>query len=279
MIAVVTSVKVSERGAGIPCRTQSSLAQALEPSIRAAVAVGPNARSPRSARASTSPAASGASGPTTVRSIRSRPASSTSPGTSAARRGTHRAIPSIPAFPGAAITDSTDGLRENAEARACSLPPDTTTRTRRLGLHGLVAVGADRDVADRHAPEVRYPLHVLPGRRGEVAVPADGLEVLGPSLEVLVDRLGLVDDGLVRREVLVQPALVPVGHADPHAVEARQHVELRQEELGEAVDPGGVPGQDGVEPSAPSSPAGGGSELLPPLLHTLSGGTGLLCGE
>ena len=61
---------VRDRAAGIPWRSHSSFAHAFEPSIRAAAPVGPeHAARPRSSSSSASPATSGASGPTTVRSM------------------------------------------------------------------------------------------------------------------------------------------------------------------------------------------------------------------
>ena len=56
---------------GTPASRISSFANALLPSRRAASARGPNARRPSASSASTRPATSGASGPTTVRSTRS----------------------------------------------------------------------------------------------------------------------------------------------------------------------------------------------------------------
>ena len=50
---------------GMPCRVIRARAQALSVSIRAAARVGPNAGMPAPARASASPASSGASGPIT----------------------------------------------------------------------------------------------------------------------------------------------------------------------------------------------------------------------
>src|SRR5437899_2697535 len=75
--------------------------QAFEPSSLAASRAGPNTARPRASSSSASPATSGASGPTTVRSIRSRSANSTMPDTSPAATGTRVASPAMPAFPGA----------------------------------------------------------------------------------------------------------------------------------------------------------------------------------
>ena len=89
------------------------------------VAVGPNAAIPEAARSSTSPATSGASGPTTTRSTSRSRASATrsSPG----RHSTPSAA--MPALPGAASTSGACGLRSRVRTSACSRPPPPTTRT------------------------------------------------------------------------------------------------------------------------------------------------------
>ena len=61
-----------QRAVGTPASSIACLANAFDPSRRAAAAVGPKASCPRSASASTRPPTSGASGPTTVKSTRSR---------------------------------------------------------------------------------------------------------------------------------------------------------------------------------------------------------------
>ena len=53
----------------MPQAAQRSLVKPFEPSSRAASRVGPKARIPAAFRSSTSPATSGASGPTTTRPI------------------------------------------------------------------------------------------------------------------------------------------------------------------------------------------------------------------
>ena len=54
---------------GTPAATMTSLAKAFDASIRAAEAIGPKTSRPAARSASASPAASGASGPTMVRSM------------------------------------------------------------------------------------------------------------------------------------------------------------------------------------------------------------------
>jgi hypothetical protein len=115
--------------AGIPWRSQRSLAQPFEPSRRAAAAEGPNTARPRWDNSSARPATSGPSGPTTVRSTSSRSARATRPWRSSAATGTQVACCAMPGFPGAASSSDTEGSRARRHARACSRPPDPTTRT------------------------------------------------------------------------------------------------------------------------------------------------------
>ncbi len=74
----------------------------LEPSICAPARSGPQTRRPSFASRSVRPAASGASGPTTVRSIFLDTAKFRSPSRSSIARGTHSAWRAIPGLPGAA---------------------------------------------------------------------------------------------------------------------------------------------------------------------------------
>lgn len=80
----------------------SSLEKILEPSISAALALGPKMVRPRALNTSTIPATSGASGPTTVRSMACFSAQSARPSRSAISRSTHSARSFMPGFPGAA---------------------------------------------------------------------------------------------------------------------------------------------------------------------------------
>src|SRR5262252_7825710 len=85
---------------------------------------------PSASRASTRPATSGASGPTTTKSIRSRRQNPTSPAMSVASIPTHAASSAMPALPGAQKRASISGDAEVAHASACSRPPEPTTSTR-----------------------------------------------------------------------------------------------------------------------------------------------------
>src|SRR5690606_10571456 len=65
------SVTGTQLAVGTPAAAITSLAKALEPSIRAAAADGPNTAKPASRSVSDTPATNGTSGPTTTRSGRS----------------------------------------------------------------------------------------------------------------------------------------------------------------------------------------------------------------
>src|SRR5579859_6235107 len=104
-------------------------------SIAAASRVGPKARSPRAAKASTSPAASGASGPTIVRAISRRTASPASASKSSGEHARQVATEAMPGLPGAQNGVVVRSSCARAHASACSLPPDPITRTDIAPLH------------------------------------------------------------------------------------------------------------------------------------------------
>ena len=78
-----------------------SFENALDPSRIAALALGPNARSPAASKASTAPATRGSSGATTVRSIPCSFANDTCLSNSITPMLMHSATSAIPALPGA----------------------------------------------------------------------------------------------------------------------------------------------------------------------------------
>src|SRR5581483_9616050 len=91
-----------------------------------------------------------------------------------------------------------------------------------------------------------------------------------PALELLVDRLRPVEEGLMRRDVVEQ---LPIGsvagaYADPG--ESGQDVELGQEELREAVQAARVPNDHSVEPAATPLAAGRRTELPTALTHAVA---------
>ena len=91
--------------------------------------MGPNTGRPASWKRSAIPAASGASGPTTVSPTWLYWARLNNPSTSSARIETLRASCSVPALPGATSSSVTLGLWLSFHAMACSLAPFPTTRT------------------------------------------------------------------------------------------------------------------------------------------------------
>src|SRR5215210_2925614 len=109
---------------------------------------------PSSPSASTRPATSGASGPTTTRSTARSLAARTSPSTSSAPTARH-STPSraMPALPGAAISSGARGLRRSERTSACSRPPPPTTRTRTSESRDEVVDGdGDERLVARRAP-------------------------------------------------------------------------------------------------------------------------------
>src|SRR6185437_8637661 len=89
-----------------------------------------------------------------------------------------------------------------------------------------------------------------------------GVERLLPPGERLPDRLGVVEVGLVRGEMLCLAAVAqPVSDADRQLGELREHVQLRQRQRRDAVDPHRVAESDEVEPAAAPLAAGDRAEL------------------
>src|SRR5580704_19757688 len=129
----------------------------------------------------------------------------------------------MPGLPGAACKWSVSAL--SARTSACSRPPDPMTRMRTPGayrrlaqqipeLEGLVPARADADRAHRGAD------HLLDGRDvglrvlGQVGEGPGGRDVLGPAVEVLINRHRVVEVGLRDRDLLLPLPVHLVGHAD-----------------------------------------------------------------
>ena len=127
--AVSTVVCIDARAVGTPASRISALANALDVSICAAAAVGPNTGIPCAMQASASPAASGASGPTITASTCSSCASRTRPATSDADVDTQVASAAMPGLPGAASSVASGISCLMRHARACSRPPPPTSRS------------------------------------------------------------------------------------------------------------------------------------------------------
>ncbi len=106
----------------------SSLAKTLLDSNCAAGLFGPNILRSYLLNSSTIPRDNGTSGPTTVRSIFSLLAKSKRPWISSALISMHSAVCAIPPLPGAQNILSANFDLETEHTRACSLPPDPTTR-------------------------------------------------------------------------------------------------------------------------------------------------------
>jgi len=106
----------------------SSFANALDDSIRAAAAEGPKTGRERLRKRSATPAASGTSGPTTVRVMFSPSAHDARPSPSDGSRSTGAAIRAIPGF-GRVAKNVADGWsRLSFQRSACSRPPFPMTR-------------------------------------------------------------------------------------------------------------------------------------------------------
>jgi hypothetical protein len=120
---------MAARAVGIRFWRINSFAKILDDSSRAADFVGPKTRNRSAPKTSTIPAASGSSGPTTVRSMRFSFAKRARPGKSLALRATFSPISSVPALPGAQKMRSTAHDCFNFQASACSRPPLPTMRS------------------------------------------------------------------------------------------------------------------------------------------------------
>src|SRR5439155_24350072 len=96
----------------------------------------------------------------------------------------------MPGLPGVTTTSE---ARPSAWARACSRPPEPTTQTftgLRRQADGLVAAGADADVAHRHAGQRLEEGDVSAGRLGQVGRAPDLGAVGFPTGQLLVDTRG-----------------------------------------------------------------------------------------
>ena len=106
----------------------NAFAKSFELSSCAAARVGPKMGRSASRNASTMPAASGASGPTTVSAMSESRANGTSSAMSVIGTLASASSRAVPALPGATNTRATRGLCAIFHASACSLPPPPTTR-------------------------------------------------------------------------------------------------------------------------------------------------------
>ena len=133
--AACASVKVLYCAVGRPWRAMNAFAKSFELSSCAAACVGPKMRRPAARNASTMPAASGASGPTTVRPTCSRRAKATRSAIAVTATFTSAGSRAVPALPGATNTRATRGLCAIFHASACSRPPPPIDEdVQRIGL-------------------------------------------------------------------------------------------------------------------------------------------------
>src|SRR5215813_13897686 len=142
------------------CRKRKPFANALELSSCAAALVGPKIRRPRARKRSTTPAASGASGPTTVSWIRSRAAKSASSASSVIGTFSTPASRAVPPFPGATYTFWTRGLCASFHASACSRPPPPMTRSfiRARSMPEMTHAG---ERSEEHTSELQSRPHLV----------------------------------------------------------------------------------------------------------------------
>src|SRR5918992_917412 len=120
--------KVRCTAVGMPWRVMKLLAKSFDASSCAAARLGPKIFSPASRKASTMPAASGASGPTTVSWMFCFFAKAMSSATWVNGRFSRPPSVAVPPLPGATYTFCTRGPWASFQARACSRPPDPITR-------------------------------------------------------------------------------------------------------------------------------------------------------
>src|SRR5688572_10630623 len=112
----------------MPALAHRSLVNPLEPSSRAAAALGPNAAIPALRSASATPATRGASGPMTTSEASIDLARSVTAAPSQGSMAMHSAQRAIPGLPGAATSRSHDGDCFSRHASASSRPPEPSSR-------------------------------------------------------------------------------------------------------------------------------------------------------
>src|SRR6185369_13365871 len=130
-------------------RAMKRLAKSLEDSSWAASLVGPKIFRPRARKTLTTPAASGASGPTTVRWILFCSAKSARASGSVRLRFSSSCSRAVPALPGATYTFCRPGVLARRQAMACSRPPEPITSSFMTDLFELLLV-AEVTVAGEH---------------------------------------------------------------------------------------------------------------------------------
>src|SRR5215210_8618751 len=129
------------------------------------------------------------------------------------------AMRAMPGLPGATCISGSRGLAARASTSACSRPhPPTTITFTPLGpdplYYRLVPLGSDADHAQRSPDLDLHELDEVARRRREIPAHPAPRDVLPPASELLVNRPGVVQGGLVHRVSLEALAVYLVADAD-----------------------------------------------------------------
>ena len=253
--------------------------RALEPRRLAA---GPEDRQPEARSGSARPATSGASGPITTAPADRR--GQVEPSTSSSRTGWHVASSAMPGLPGAASARRR-ALRALPLASACSRPPEPTRQT---FTSAVIAAPPDR-IWSRRWPDAHQ-------RDRDVEAALDELDVLargrGSSSKAVMPSIGSCQPGSDWNsgsawwksdwwagKCGVSLPSAAGSRRTPGSRRARQHVELGQHELGEAVDPDRVAQRHGRASRTGAAPSGHGAELAAELAQPSPSSSGASLGK
>src|SRR5699024_5460808 len=117
--------------------------------------------------------------------------------------------------------------------------------------------GPDTDSGDRRSRHLLQSTHVGLGvLRKFLEFPGTG-DVLGPAVEVLVHGFGVVELGLCHGDLVVADPVDVVTHAHGDVLATGEHVQLGEEEVGDAVDTCRVAVVGGVVPTGAAGTGGG----------------------
>src|SRR5688572_15591296 len=210
--------KVLCSAVGILCRAMKLLAKSLDASSCAAARLGPKIFRPASRNASTTPAASGASGPTTVSRIFSFLAKAMSSAVPVMATLSTPFSVAVPPLPGATNTFCTRGLCVSFHASACSRPPPPMTRS-------FISACSCASMPEVSHPGEHHRDATLIGRRDDLGVlhAAAGLDHRrgtgrGKRIETVAEGEECVGRRHRAREVELR--LLRLEHRDACAVEA-----------------------------------------------------------
>src|SRR5215218_4962583 len=185
-----------------------------------------------------------------------------------------RAMRAMPGLPGAACISGSRGLAARVSTSACSRPPPPTTITfTPLGpdplYYRLVPLGSDADHAQRGPDLGLHEPHEVTRCRREIPAHPAPRDVLPPAGELLVDRPGVVEGGLVHRVSFEALAVYLVADADLYLIDRREHVQQRDSEVRDPVERRGPLDGREIEPAHPPGPARSGTVLAPDLSYGL----------